>query len=64
MILPLTGGGPDNRSMVMSLFVYQYGMNDYRVGYANAAAVIFMIISMVLSLLFNNTLQKKEDSMQ
>ena len=39
-------------------------MNDYRVGYANAAAVIFMIISMVLSLLFNNTLQKKEDSMQ
>lgn len=62
MILPLTNGGPDNKSMVMSLFVYQKGMNYYRVGYANAAAVIFMAVSLVLSLLFNNALSKKEDN--
>ena len=62
LILPLTNGGPDNKSMVMGLYVYQKGMDYYRVGYANAAAVIFMVVSLVLSLLFNNLLSKKEDN--
>ena len=62
LILPLTNGGPDNKSMVMSLYVYQKGMDHYHVGYANAVAVVFMGVSLVLSLLFNNALSKKEDN--
>lgn len=61
LILPLTNGGPDNKSMVMSLYVYQKGMDNYHVGYANAAAVVFMVVSLALSLVFNGVLSKKED---
>lgn len=62
LILPLTNGGPDNKSMVMGLFIYQKGMDNYRVGYANAGAVIFMIICMVFSYAINKYMSKREEN--
>lgn len=58
LIMPLTNGGPDNASQVMGLYIYQMGLQNNRVGYANAAAVILMIITMVVSLLCNRVLNR------
>lgn len=61
LVLPLTGG--QNHTMVMGLYVYNAGINgqDIRVGYAYAAAVVLMVISLVLSLTVNLYLKRKED---
>ena len=42
LILSFINGNPDNKSMVMSLYVYQKGMDDYHVGYANAVVVLWL----------------------
>lgn len=60
LILPLTGG--QNHTMVMGLYVYNYGTGQLNmVGYAYAAAVVLMLISFVLSLVVNMALKRKED---
>ena len=60
LILPLTGG--QNHTMVMGLYVYNYGTGQLNmVGYAYAAAVVLMVISFVLSLTVNLYLKRKED---
>ena len=59
LILPLTGG--QNHTMVMGLYVYNYGTGQLNmVGYAYAAAVVLMAISFVLSLVVNMTIKRKE----
>jgi len=62
LILPLTNGGPDNASMVMGLYTYKLGVdpNFSRVGYANAAAVLLISISFIVSFIFNGVLEKRE----
>lgn len=60
LILPLTGG--QNHTMVMGLYVYNYGTGQLNmVGYAYAAAVVLMAISFVLCLAVNLYLKRKED---
>ncbi len=65
LVLPLTNGEPGNTSTVMGLYVYKFGLtNDNglsRVGYANAAAVILMIVSFILCFTSNRILSKNED---
>lgn len=57
LVLPMTNGGPDNKSMVMGLYVYQYGLDgSSQVGYANAAAICLMLISFAISFVFNRFL--------
>ncbi len=56
------GGGVDGSSMVMGLYVYQHGIDSAlpAVGYANAAAVLLMLISGSLTLLVNGLMSRKE----
>lgn len=59
LILPLTGG--QNHTMVMGLYVYNYGTGQLSmVGYAYAAAVVLMSISFVLCFSVNMYMKKKE----
>lgn len=59
LILPLTGG--QNHTMVMGLYVYNYGTGQLNmVGYAYAAAVVLMIISFVLCFSVNMYMKRKE----
>ena len=59
LILPLTGG--QNHTMVMGLYVYNYGTGQLNmVGYAYAAAVVLMLISFVLCFTVNMYMQRKE----
>ena len=60
LILPLTGG--QNHTMVMGLYVYNYGTGQLSmVGYAYAAAVVLMAISFVLCFSVNMYMKRKEE---
>lgn len=60
LVLPFTNGGPGTRSMVMGLYVYQSAYSSYKVGYANAAAVLLMLISVTLAAVVNLLILRKE----
>jgi len=64
LVLPMTNGEPDNASIVMGLYVYKHGLDSIvraRVGYANAAAVILMIVSFIICYGFNRMMSKEAD---
>ena len=61
LVLPFTNGGPGTRSMVMGLYVYKSAYTSYEVGYANAAAVLLMLISVTLATIVNLTISRRED---
>ncbi len=50
LALVMTGGGPDNASTTLSLFVYQTGFLGFRMGYASAAALVMLSIIVVFTL--------------
>ncbi len=63
LVLPFTNGQPDNASTVMGLYVYKHGLDavtESRVGYANAAAVVLMVISFAICFGLNTYMAKKE----
>ena len=47
--------------MVMGLYVYKSAYTSYEVGYANAAAVLLMLISVTLATVVNVTISRKEE---
>lgn len=61
LILPFTGGGPGNRSYVMGLYVYNAAYTEFRVGYANAAAIVLMLISVALAGTVNTLVVRREE---
>lgn len=48
--------------MVMGLYEYNYAFNNYKLGYANAAAVVLMIIVFTLSYVLNYGINRKENN--
>jgi ABC-type sugar transport system permease subunit len=46
----LTGGGPDNASQTLSVFIYKTAFQFYRVGYASAASMALLLIMLVVTL--------------
>ena len=46
---------------VMGLYEYSYGFTYYKLGYANAVAVLLMIIVFVISYVLNYGISRKED---
>lgn len=63
MIMLGANGGVDGVGMVMGLYVYFHGLSsqDPMVGYANAAAIILMIVSSTIILLVNKLMNREED---
>ncbi len=61
IILPLNAGGAQKQSFVMGMFVYYYGKSattEVRLGYANAAAIVLMLISFIICFTVNKVLTK------
>ena len=59
LILPLTNGA--NHTMVMGLYVYNYGTSNLSmVGYAYAAAFVLMLVSFVLCFSVNMYMKRRE----
>lgn len=45
----MTGGGPENGTLVLAFYIYQQGFQFFNVGYASALAMIMFVIVMVLT---------------
>lgn len=45
----MTGGGPENGTLVLAFYIYQQGFQFFDVGYASALAMIMFAIVMVLT---------------
>jgi multiple sugar transport system permease protein len=45
----MTGGGPENGTLVLAFYIYQQGFQFFNVGYASALAMIMFAIVMVLT---------------
>ncbi len=46
--LVLTGGGPNNATLTMGLTMYRMGFVDYRIGQANALALLVFVFNLML----------------
>ncbi len=51
LALVMTGGGPDNASTTLSLFVYQRGFLGFQMGSASAAAIVMLLIIVAFTIL-------------
>lgn len=47
----MTGGGPENGTLVLAFYIYQQGFEFFDVGYASALAMIMFVIVMALTIL-------------
>lgn len=45
----MTGGGPENGTLVLAFYIYQQGFQFFDVGYASALAMIMFVIVMALT---------------
>ncbi len=51
LALVMTGGGPDNASRTLSLFIYEQGFRFFRLGYASAASMVLLVIIAVFTVI-------------
>jgi multiple sugar transport system permease protein len=51
LIFPLTNGGPNDATNVLSLSIYTNAFGNYRMGYASALSVVLFLIAAALALL-------------
>jgi multiple sugar transport system permease protein len=45
----MTGGGPENGTLVLAFYIYEQGFKFFNVGYASALAMIMFVVVMVLT---------------
>lgn len=55
----MTKGGPLNSTTTLVYYIYQYGFEYYKIGYASAVGVVLMIIVSTLTIVYFCGLQKK-----
>jgi multiple sugar transport system permease protein len=46
----MTGGGPENGTMVLAFYIYEQGFRFFEIGYASALAMIMFVIVLVLTI--------------
>jgi multiple sugar transport system permease protein len=56
----LTGGGPGDSSMLLSIRTYLLAMLELRLGYASANGVLLMILMMIAAIFYLKTILKEE----
>lgn len=55
----MTSGGPLNSTTTLVYYIYQYGFQYYKIGYASAIGVILMIIVSIFTVIYFCGFQKK-----
>lgn len=61
IIISMSGGGPGTASMVTAVYVYQLAFTSTRLGYASAAAIIMVILSLMMILIMRKVLNRGEE---
>lgn len=52
LVFTLTRGGPGNATELVGIYVYNQGFKYFELGYGSAAALIMLLISLVLALIY------------
>jgi len=60
MVWILTGGGPLNSTNTMATYMVDYGNQRSQVGYGSAVAVILFVISLVIALLYQRVVLRRD----
>lgn len=60
MVWILTGGGPINSTNTMATYMVDYGNQRSQIGYGSAVAVILFIISLVIALLYQRFVLRRD----
>lgn len=55
----ITAGGPINSTNTFVYYIYQYGFQFFKIGYASAAGVILLVILSVLTVVYFKVLSKR-----
>ncbi|MGL1890832.1 MAG: sugar ABC transporter permease [Spirochaetaceae bacterium] len=63
IIFVLTGGGPVNTTKSIAIFIIDVGFNRYKISYASAVAVYFLIILTVITVTLTNRLRIREENL-
>lgn len=57
----MTGGGPDNSTMTVLQYIYEYGYRHRNVGYASAISLVFTVFLVVVSILIKKVFKEEEN---
>lgn len=60
MIIPLTGGGPFEKTNTMVTFMYSFGITRMRVGYGSAVGVILFVVCVTFAIFYQRILMRDE----
>jgi len=64
IVYTMTGGGPAFDTQVLSIWVYNVALRTFKVGYANAGAVVMMIfIGIICFLIIGPTTGKRSEKL-
>ena len=60
LVWATTKGGPVNASNTMAIYMYDWGFRRQQLGYGSAVAVIIFIIALVLALLYQRYVMRRD----
>jgi ABC-type sugar transport system permease subunit len=61
-VLVLTGGGPDGASRVLPMFIYEMGLQYFKMGRATAASMFLLVALIVFTVIQLNIFKDSKDS--
>ncbi|MEO8530718.1 MAG: sugar ABC transporter permease [Deltaproteobacteria bacterium] len=61
LIIPLTGGGPQNSSHTLVSFLYDFGIRRMKIGFGGATSVILFVICVGVTLLYRKFVLSRID---
>lgn len=60
MVIPLTGGGPFDRTHTMVSFLYSFGMGRMRIGFGSAVGVVLFAVSVAFAFGYQKLLMRHD----
>ena len=60
MVWILTGGGPVNATETMATYMVEYGNGRSQIGYGSAVAVVLFVVSLVVALLYQRYVLRRD----
>ena len=60
LIIPLSGGGPQNSSHTIVTFLYQFGILRMKIGFGGAVSVLLFIACVIVAIAYRRILFRAE----
>jgi raffinose/stachyose/melibiose transport system permease protein len=55
-------GGPANASQLIATYLYKYGIQQTKLGYGSAVAVVFFIITLIFSIGYQRIIMRQDSA--